>query len=221
MKRIVLLFLCVVLMGSMVACKNDPEETVTPNNDPKTVANTGTSDSDLLDLGICKFAGFTIGKPKSWYSRGDDHGNFYNNSIEESYNEYFFVSGYLNEYGDVDLCDNLKDTIAACEKNLKRGIESFTQKYYSSSMNQIVDSQTEVEVNGYKMLKVKGKIENDPKAPQTHYFVGYYVLFENPRFNDGKPYPIYWLGFTESQNNLPTMEKYVDAAAKTLEKTEL
>ena len=70
MKRIVLLFLCVVLMGSMTACKNDPEKTVNANNDPKTVVNTVNSDSDLLDLGICKFADLPSANPNHGPAEG-------------------------------------------------------------------------------------------------------------------------------------------------------
>ncbi|MCL1791804.1 MAG: hypothetical protein FWG40_10775 [Peptococcaceae bacterium] len=224
MRKATLLILCFVLMLAVSACSNGDLSEAAPNGGSGTEQNGstqgGSSDvaggSDILDLGVYKYAGYTIGKPKSWSGGSARQGFVYYS--EETKDNFFFASGFLIASGKIKLCESLSEIVDACSEDLKDGVGS-TGHYFSSSMEQIVDSQTEVDINGYKMLKVKGQIEGDREGHKTHYYVGYYTLFTHSAHNNGNPYPIYWLGFCKDKADLPMMEKYVDAAAETLEKT--
>ncbi|HEX3017895.1 MAG TPA: hypothetical protein VHP31_08600 [Caproicibacter sp.] len=246
MKRLKYLIFGIVMLIVLCSCsKNESSASKSLQGAKSNVSSSSSSSgsasgSSLVNIGAqhtrdlenglypVRVGDYTLAPPNrknGWDNHSIDDDAMYFNYMGKNYatkdTMYFCADAvdYLdNEKAECNLngLDNVTEYSWKC-MSLKIG-DTIGSYLTDKELMQKIESKQQVKINNFDMLKVTGRIKNSVYGQLGFYYTGYYTIVQpKSTGNNHTQCPIFWMMFSHSKANMATMNKTMDAMAKTLE----
>lgn len=216
MKKVMALFIAIVMMLSLIACGDktldnpvtDSRQTNPQSNTEGSESSNGaTNESDTnVELNqTLTFMGYNIFYPGEEGSNSSDYGNLVGDSNYVLIVEAPSTAGIILEVTD------LSDAPAVCEEYITHTLEHTMRSVFDTdSTSQKIEESAEVTYNGIEMLMTEGTFTNDRNGTTKKFSAIYLLAGENGNL------PVYIVGIPMSDGY--DVAGIVEAVAQNIKK---